>query len=141
VYFGSYGFFPVEPWPWPDIYDVETEYPAMPRPAQFSGTTYHAISANYVMEPAATVAVERRAQLRLSIPQGSKVWLSGREVDANVAPIVLESPPLQEGQMYIFDVKVTWPDGAKTEERTRSVTVGAGQQTSLTYCKYMESAS
>ncbi len=76
---------------------------------------------------------ELRAQLTLHVPPGSSVWLAGKEVDAAVSPLVLQSPVLNEGQSYTFDVKVKWREGRKTEERSRVVTVEAGDTKSLTY--------
>jgi hypothetical protein len=61
------------------------------------------------------------------------VLLAGTEVDAAVRPLILESPVLREGQSYTFDVKVSWIEGSKTEERGRKVTVEAGENKSLTY--------
>jgi uncharacterized protein (TIGR03000 family) len=74
-----------------------------------------------------------RARLALTVPSRAHVWLSGKEVDPNVSPLILESPPLQPGQSYTFDLKVTWPSGGKTEERTRTVKVDAGDQKTLAY--------
>jgi uncharacterized protein (TIGR03000 family) len=76
---------------------------------------------------------ELRARLTLNVPPGAKVWLAGKEVDTAVSPLVLESPVLASEQSYTFDVKVTWVEGRKTEERGRQVTVEAGDRKSLTY--------
>lgn len=76
---------------------------------------------------------ELRARLTLNIPAGSKVWLAGNEMDAAIAPLILESPVLKDGQTYSFDVKVTWLEGRTTEERKRVVVVDAGEMKSLTY--------
>jgi uncharacterized protein (TIGR03000 family) len=76
---------------------------------------------------------ELRAHLTLNVPPGAKVWLAGNEIDAAVAPLILDSPILKEGQSYTFDIKVTWVEGRTTEERTRKVAVDAGESKSLTY--------
>ena len=76
---------------------------------------------------------ELRARLALTVPMRAKVWMGDKEVDPNATPLVLESPPLRDGQSYTFNVKVAWPVGERTEERTRQVTVAAGEQKSLTY--------
>lgn len=78
-------------------------------------------------------AAELRARLTLNIPPGSRVWLAGKEVDAAVAPLILESPVLREGQTYSFEVRVTWIEGRSTEERKRTVVVDAGDNKSLTH--------
>jgi uncharacterized protein (TIGR03000 family) len=119
-YFGGYA--PI----WPVWYD-------MPPPAP-------TIVNNYIPAPAAPeVALppapppELRARLTLNVPSGAKVWLAGIEMDSAIAPLILESPVLEEGQTYTFDVKVTWIEGRDTEERARKVTVDAGASKSLTY--------
>jgi len=135
AYFGSYGYDPAYywAWPWPDIYDAESAYPALARAPQFNAAPVYAPT--YVTVAAPSPPADLRARVAMSLPMRSRVWLNGKEVDANVAPLVLQSPALEEGQTYTFDIKVTWPDGNKTEERTRSLIVGAGEQTSLTYQK------
>ncbi|HEX3148540.1 MAG TPA: TIGR03000 domain-containing protein [Gemmataceae bacterium] len=122
-YFNSWGFAPY----WPAWYDSEP-------PA----------SANLVPIPVPTLPApmpvvpppvpELRARLTLTVPNGATVWLAGKEVDANVTPLILESPVLQSGQSYTFNVKVTWRVSNKeTEERARAVTVEAGESKSLAY--------
>jgi len=76
---------------------------------------------------------EIRARLTLNVPAGAKVLLAGKEVDAAIRPLILESPVLREGQSYTFDVKISWIEGRTTEERARKVTVDAGDSKSLTY--------
>jgi uncharacterized protein (TIGR03000 family) len=76
---------------------------------------------------------ELRARLTLNVPIGARVWLAGNEMDAAATPVILESPVLSEEQSYTFDIKVTWIEGRTTEERTRQVTVPAGESKSLTY--------
>jgi uncharacterized protein (TIGR03000 family) len=120
-------------------------YP-LPRQSRFATPYYNAWGYSpfwpvwYDTDPSQTTTivlptppVELRARLALTVPLRSRVWMGGKEVDANAAPLVLESPPLRADQSYTFDVKVTFPDGDKTEERTRSVIVGAGDEKSLTY--------
>ncbi|HVK09823.1 MAG TPA: hypothetical protein VM597_13690 [Gemmataceae bacterium] len=76
---------------------------------------------------------ELRARLTLDIPTNAKVWLAGTPVDTAALPVILESPILQRGQTYTFDVKIAWREGDKTEERSRSVTVEAGSGSQVTY--------
>jgi uncharacterized protein (TIGR03000 family) len=128
--FGSYGYYPAYDWAGPDYYDAEAAYPALAWPPQFSPTTY--VTPTYT-PPAPTVPAERPARLQLTVPLRARVWLAGKEVDAKASPLELQSPPLEPGQTYTFDVKVTWPAGDKTEERTRTVSVEAGERMSLKY--------
>ncbi len=90
---------------------------------------------NFIQTPSGTLPppkpVEIRARLALTLPANAKVWLAGREVDAAARPLILESPPLQDGQLYSFDVKFSWTEGGKTAERSRKMIVGAGEQASI----------
>jgi len=130
-FYAPWGFAPGY-WPWPDAYDVEPILPRVDRAGQFGAPTV------YVAPAEATVArppppAELRARLTLEVPAGAQVWLAGKPVDTAAMPIVIESPTLESGQRYSFDLRVTWPEGSAVQERKRTVTVGAGQSTSLTY--------
>jgi uncharacterized protein (TIGR03000 family) len=133
-YYGGWGYSPY----YPIWYDTDS-YPYASAP-YMNGLPPYAMYPTPASAPPApttivlpTPPVELRARLTLNVPMRSKVWLGGKEMDANVSPLVLESPVLQPGQSYTFDVKIVWPDGNKTEERARTVLVAAGDQTSLTY--------
>ena len=73
-----------------------------------------------------------KARLTLNVPAHAQVFLGGKEVDAAATPVILESPELREASAT-FDVKVTWKERDKVEERARKVTVDAGDNKSLTY--------
>jgi uncharacterized protein (TIGR03000 family) len=101
-------------------------YSAIARPTR-------APAAGPVRGPGPVRPSDRRARLALDVPANARVWLAGQPVDMTVRPVVLESGVLGPGQTFTFDVKVTWPEGDKTEERTRTVTVDAGNRVSVTY--------
>jgi uncharacterized protein (TIGR03000 family) len=124
-YYGPWGYSPF----WPVWYDTDP-LPVVNSVVPVPVYTAPSQTTTIVLP---TPPVELRARLALTVPLRSRVWVGGKEVDANAAPLVLESPPLRADQSYTFDVKVTWPEGDKTEERTRSVIVGAGDEKSLTY--------
>ena len=127
-YYGPWGYSPF----WPVWYDTDP-VPYVNSVEPVPVPVYSVPSQTTIVLP--SPPQELRASLAMNVPLGAKVWLDGKQVDANVVPLVLHSPPLQDGQHYTFDVKVTWPEGGKTEERSRSVTVPVGEQTSLTYRK------
>jgi uncharacterized protein (TIGR03000 family) len=128
-YYGPWGYSPFYP-VWYDTDPLPPLSSLVPAPAP----VYTAPSqTTTIVLP--TPPEELRARLSLSVPFRSRVWMGGKEIDANATPIVLESPTLRADQSYTFDLKVTWPDGSKTEERTRSVVVAAGDEKSLTYQK------
>jgi uncharacterized protein (TIGR03000 family) len=146
-YYGAYAYSPY----YPVWYDTDP-FAYMANPAVYGAYGAYGMNSGYATMPVnyATPAytapapttvtipappVDLKARLTLKIPSRAKVWLAGKEVDANISPLVLESPTLQDGQSYTFDIKVTWEDNGKTEERTRSVLVVAGDETSVTYQK------
>lgn len=86
--------------------------------------------------PAATTAAAPaplRARVTLNIPANAQVWVGGQPVKVATVPLTLESPDLDPGQRYTFDLKVAWKERSGEQERKRRVTVEAGQTTSLTY--------
>ena len=93
----------------------------------------NAIQVPAAAPPLPAAPVELRARLTLNLPPRARVWLGGTEVDANASPVILDSPVLRDGQSYSFDIKVTWPEPGRTEERSRIVRVEAGEGKSLTY--------
>jgi uncharacterized protein (TIGR03000 family) len=126
-FFNQWGFAPY----WPMYYDVP---PAIGAPLTRSEVNVVPAPATTTPPPAVTeVPVELRARLTLNIPATSQVWVAGQPVDAATIPLILESPVLEAGQRYVFDVKVVWKEGRKDQERQRTVTVDAGDSKSLTY--------
>ena len=123
-YFGAWGYAPLWPvwYPEPPVVVnniIPVPVPTLPPPTPAA-------------EPPAP---ELRARLSLTLPERAKVWMAGKEVDARATPVLLESPVLQPGQSYTFDLKLTWPGESRTEERERSVTVAAGDSKGLSFFK------
>jgi uncharacterized protein (TIGR03000 family) len=116
---------------YPLYYDDPYYYqPAMIAPAPAPAP---APNVTNIFVTAPTPPAELRARLNLNVPGNAKVFMNGKEVDTAAQPLVLESPVLKEGQQYTFDVKVSWREGAKSEERARTVAVDAGESKTLTY--------
>jgi uncharacterized protein (TIGR03000 family) len=117
---------------WPLYYDDPFyQQPLVPAAATAPASNVtNVTNVNYIVPPPPP---ELRAKLTLNIPPNAKVLLAGKEVDTAALPVVLESPVLREGQRYVFDVKVSWREGDKTEERARTVSVDAGDSKSMTY--------
>lgn len=72
------------------------------------------------------------AQLTLQAPVGAEVLINGKKMEGG-ANRTFESPELQPGQKYTFDVKLSWMENGKKVEESRTVTMGAGEHQSLQY--------
>jgi uncharacterized protein (TIGR03000 family) len=130
-FFNAFPYAPI----WPTYYDVDPlfGYDSVPLSAPL-GVTAPMPKPAPISDPLPPPQpADLRARLTLNIPAHAQVFLAGKEVDAAATPVVLESPDLREGQRYNFDVKVTWKERDKTQERARVVTVDAGDNKSLTY--------
>jgi hypothetical protein len=129
--FGFYGGgLPFYPSYFPDWNDPGQQQPIINNIIQVPTPAPARVSAP---EPVAVTPPETKAYLTLNIPPGSKVWSHGQEVDTKAVPIILESPDLKPNQSYTFDVKISWMEGDRKEERTRSLAVPVGENRSLTY--------
>jgi uncharacterized protein (TIGR03000 family) len=85
------------------------------------------------VSPGESVALsgESPAVLTLQFPAKADVWLDGKKAMNSVETHTLQSPALQPGQSYTFDVKARWKSGGKTYETTRSVVLGPGDRSRL----------
>jgi uncharacterized protein (TIGR03000 family) len=122
-FYWQWGFSPL----WPVFYDYDPVVPApsyVPVPVRTEVTVVTA-------PPAPPPPL--RARLTLNVPDNAQVWLAGQPVNVAAVPVVIESPNLEPGQRYSFDVKVAWKERSGMQERQRTVAVEAGQNTSLTY--------
>ena len=127
------------PNPFPDLLGISPYWPVWYDSQPIVNTTYipYPVPAPAPASVSAPVAPppppDMRAKLVLNIPSNAEVWLADQQLDAGAQPLILESPELREGQRYAFNVKVKWKERDKMQERSRTVTVDAGESKSLTY--------
>jgi uncharacterized protein (TIGR03000 family) len=76
--------------------------------------------------PAPTVA-----RVRLFVPADAKVWFNGTETRQTGPERLFDTPTLEPGQKYKYDLQAEWNEGGKLVKRTRSVSVRAGRETSI----------
>jgi uncharacterized protein (TIGR03000 family) len=93
---------------------------------------YQPYSASYPQEQAVEI---NTVTMRLSVPAGAKVWFDGAATAQTGADREFESPPLTPGREYTYHVRVQWHHNGKAVERTRAVTVHAGDRINLTIDK------
>jgi uncharacterized protein (TIGR03000 family) len=99
----------------------------------YAGTSYYpyagyTYSAYYPPDPAADV---NTATIRMSVPTGARVWFDGAATSQTGADRQFVSPSLTPGREYVYHVRVQWDESGKAVERTRDLTVHAGDRINL----------
>lgn len=72
------------------------------------------------------------AAIDVKVPAGAQLWFEGRETQQKGVDRFFESPPLEQGKSYLYQVKAVWTN-AKGEkvERTQTVQVRSGAYVAL----------
>ena len=71
------------------------------------------------------------ATIRMSVAGEARVWFDGAATSQTGADRTFVSPSLIPGREYVYHLRVQWNDNGKTVERTRDVTVHAGDRINL----------
>jgi uncharacterized protein (TIGR03000 family) len=71
------------------------------------------------------------ARVLVRVPSDAHLWFEGAETRQSGADRTFKSPPLEPGRAYLYDVKARWWEDGKPVQRTRTITVLAGQVTKL----------
>jgi uncharacterized protein (TIGR03000 family) len=106
----------------------------------FSGGTYLAPSGGYISTypPESTAAApgDRNAVLiNVQVPAGAELWFQGTKTTQTGAMREFESPPLTPGRDYTYDIRARWMGDEGQVERTKHVTVRAGETVNVDFQK------
>jgi len=71
------------------------------------------------------------ATIRVRVPEGARVWFEGGATSQTGTDRVFVSPSLTPGHEYVYRIRVQWGENGSAEERTRTVTVHAGDEIQL----------
>jgi uncharacterized protein (TIGR03000 family) len=75
------------------------------------------------------------ARIEVRVPDGAELWFNGAKTRQTGAVRVFESPPLEPGARYAYDVKARWTEDGRPVEKTYHVPVTAGERSSVTFRK------
>jgi uncharacterized protein (TIGR03000 family) len=75
------------------------------------------------------------AVIEVRVPAGAEVWFNGEKTQRTGTVRVFQSPPLEPGTRYAYDVKARWTEDSKEMERTFHVPVTAGSRNDVTFRK------
>jgi uncharacterized protein (TIGR03000 family) len=106
--------------------------------APYYGTAYYyPYTAYYPGDGAAYYYAPDRAEdgnaatIWMSVPGEARVWFDGAATSQTGADRTFVSPSLAPGHEYVYHARVQWTENGKTVERTRDVTVHAGDRINL----------
>jgi len=69
----------------------------------------------------------------LKVPANAEVWFNGAKTTQTGAVRQFQSPPVEPGATYEYEIRVTWPEFGQPVTQTRHVTVRAGQNVDLDF--------
>lgn len=78
---------------------------------------------------------EAPAEVEVRVPAGAELWFGGVKTRQTGAVRLFQSPPVEVGQWYGYDVKARWTEDGKEVERTRHVSVTAGARSAVDFTK------
>jgi uncharacterized protein (TIGR03000 family) len=102
-----------------------------------SATTYASSpTANYQSNyPPATGAEQgsRIARVTVSVPANAKLRVNGTVLSLTGSVRIFDSPPLVPGNVYGYDIKVTWKEGDRQLTETQTIVVTAGSRVNVRF--------
>jgi uncharacterized protein (TIGR03000 family) len=120
----SYGYHPYTDYTYPytsSSVPVTTEYSSFYSPSAEAAQTS-----------------DQNVQLNVQVPPDAKVWIDGYQTKETGALRHYVSPPLTPGKNYSYELRASWTANGQPVDRTRRVTVHAGDVINL---NMMSSAS
>jgi uncharacterized protein (TIGR03000 family) len=77
--------------------------------------------------------VRAPAEIEVRVPAGADLWFAGAKTRQTGAKRLFESPPLEPGQWYGYDVTARWLQDGKEVLRKAHVSVAAGVRVALDF--------
>jgi uncharacterized protein (TIGR03000 family) len=99
---------------------------------------YHYYPPNTIYAPPAPPAARKEAPakqtavLNIFVPvEDATVWIEGKKTDQKGMKRRFESPLLEHGASYLYEVRVEWMQNGKKVVRSEDIPVRAGRESSL----------
>jgi uncharacterized protein (TIGR03000 family) len=128
------GYYPDYGWDYPDYgfdsYD-QSPYTGGSDPYGTPTPSYYGGNYLYQSPPAPTSGLspsptDGRARLTLKVPADAEVWIEGTKTAGVGATRYFQSPPLESGYRYSYDVWATWKENGREVTQTQTVPVSPG---------------
>jgi uncharacterized protein (TIGR03000 family) len=79
------------------------------------------------------MANEDAAMIAVRVPPNADIWFDGQKTNQKGAVRQFETPALDPGHDYAYEVRARWNENGRNIERTRQVTVHAGDRIGLNF--------
>jgi uncharacterized protein (TIGR03000 family) len=73
------------------------------------------------------------ARLTVRVPPDAKVWFDDEPTSQQGPVRNFDSPPIDPGQEYTYDIRAQWRQGDREVERTKHVVVEAGKDITVDF--------
>jgi uncharacterized protein (TIGR03000 family) len=102
-------------------------------PPQQQGGYYGSTETEAYYGPSTTESpMSRPVRVNLRVPSDAKIWFDGTQTKQTGTTRSFESPPLDVGPEYAYQIRVQWLQDSKEVTQTRQINVHAGDVIHLT---------
>lgn len=105
-------------------------------PAQYAQSGYSNTQGYQSYYPAAGTPAGNTARVEVRVPSpDAQVWFDGTPTQQRGTVRTYESPELNPGRTYTYQIRARWTEGGETRDQTRTVQVQLGQQVSVDFTR------
>jgi uncharacterized protein (TIGR03000 family) len=147
---GFYGYYPYwgwgDPWYyggyasynyWPNYYAYTPTYDYYSTPYYYGSApdygTYSQPSSNYTYGAQATPATDNTAVITVVVPADAQVWFGNSATSQTGTVRNFQSPPLNPGRRYVYEVRAKWREDGQEVTKARQVDVWAGARVTVDF--------
>jgi uncharacterized protein (TIGR03000 family) len=76
---------------------------------------------------------ENTAIIAVRVPPNAEIWFDGQKTSRTGTVREFQTPPLEPGEEYAYDVRARWNENGRQIDRARHVTVHAGDRFGLNF--------
>jgi uncharacterized protein (TIGR03000 family) len=71
--------------------------------------------------------------IAVRVPANAEIWFDGNKTSQTGQVRLFNTPPLEPGHEYSYEVRALWNDSGHDVDRTRKVTVHSGDRIGLNF--------
>jgi uncharacterized protein (TIGR03000 family) len=76
---------------------------------------------------------ENATMIAVRVPADAEIWFDGKKTSQTGPVRYFETPPLEPGREYSYEIRARWNENGRQVERTRHVTVHPGDRLALNF--------